>query len=177
MHQKIKYQAYINPFGLYRLSFNLRGRRRLSVMQGIDNSTASDDAPPSVPTDDCPSPCYLRHRLSRFMPRIEFLSIILPLWEKKVCLDLALAEQYIGKAGRRGVGSQRAQLESILFTYGVHSIYIRTFIVFLTEKLNYHHDEKLVLSWWYKRFIVMINLCHHDDNSISSVCLWYNSLM
>ena len=61
-------------------------------------------------------------------------------------MDLALAEQYIGKAGRRGVGSQRAQLESILFTYGVHSIYIRTFIVFLTEKLNYHHDEKLVSS-------------------------------
>ena len=28
----------------------------------------------------------------------------------------------------------------------LHSIYIRTLIVFLTEKLNYHHDEKLVSS-------------------------------
>ena len=34
----------------------------------------------------------------------------------------------------------------LLFTPGVPSIYIRTLIVFLTEKLNYHHDEKLVLS-------------------------------
>ena len=36
--------------------------------------------------------------------------------------------------------------EPILFTPGVPSIYIRTLIVFLTEKLNYHHDEKLVSS-------------------------------